>query len=101
MSTKTAPATKIQAGKSLADFRSAHDKTFFVPEKIKAALKLLGDGWEYDIEFSRLSGVSCSDLNRFAADFDEHTLVVTVQGKSKRVWAGTPAFANSLREMVS
>lgn len=98
---KTAP--QLSKGKSLEEFRSAHDKNYIVPRKIKEALAKLGDGWEYESEFMKLAGLSTTDLVTFREQFEEYIVLVKVNGTShrKNVWAGTPAFASKLRNMVA
>jgi hypothetical protein len=90
-------------GKSLEEFRQAHDKNYIVPRKIKEALAKLGESWEYEVDFMKLAGVSTTDLVNFREQFEEHIVTVKVNGSShrKNVWAGTVAFAAKLREMTS
>lgn len=92
-------ATK-DTGKDLAAFRAVHDKSFIVPERIKAGLAALGDSWEYEQEFVRRCNLSLADFSRYREQFSE--FCVEIGGKStRRVWAGTKAFANKLREAHS
>jgi hypothetical protein len=103
---KSTPAKKpttVPKGKTLDDFRSAHDKNYIVPKKIKDTLAKLGDSWEYEIDFIKLAGVSTTDLVSFREQFDGHIVAVRVNGAShrKNVWAGTLAFAAKLREMAA
>lgn len=90
------------AKKSLADFKSAHDKSFIVPTKIKAALAALGpDAWEYEVDFIRIAGISSQDVAKYRSQFEDH--LVTVKNKARedrRVWAGSKALAAKMREMV-
>lgn len=97
------PATARPSGRSLEDFRAAHDKNFIVPKKIKDALSKLGDSWEYEVDFIKIAGVSALDAAAFRDQFENHIVTVKVNGSShrKNVWAGTPAFAAKLREMAS
>lgn len=85
------------AGKSIEDFRAAHDKSWIVPRKIRDALKALGSGWEYEVNFLKLAGLSTTDLANFRDQFAEHIVLVD---RVKRVWAGTKETAAKLREMV-
>src|SRR3990172_1699240 len=55
-----------KSGRSLQDFRAEYDKDFIVPQKISDdevlvilgseeisdALRILGDGWEYEVQFA-------------------------------------------------
>ena len=90
---------KTAAGKTLDDFRAAFDKSFIVPKKIAAALEKLGDGWEYNHDFSKTSDVSVNDLSMFAEQFEPH--IVDIAGRSrKRIWFGDPKVAAKARAMV-
>ncbi len=86
-------------GRSLAEFRSAYDKGYIVPRKITAALKALRNGWEYEVQFARLAGVSLADLAAFRDQFAEH--VVSLHRDGRRAWAGTAAVAREMKEMLS
>lgn len=97
--TKEVKAKTKSAGKSLADFRSAHDKSFIVPQKILAALKALGDGWEYEIQFMKMAGLCTTDFALYRDQFEEH--IVVVNGRNpKRIWAGSKDLARKMREMT-
>lgn len=89
-----------KSGKSLSDFRAAHDKNFIVPGKIKAGLEKLGpEGWEYEVEFIRTCGLSTTDFAAFRDQFEDFS--VNVGGRNpKRVWAGSKALADKMREMI-
>lgn len=87
-------------GKSLDDFRAAHDKSFIVPKKIRDGLAQLGESWEYEVEFMRRCGLSTTDLAAYRTSFQDH--VVDIGGKNpKRIWAGTKKFATQLREKLA
>lgn len=90
-------ATGKRPGKTLAEFRLTYDKATIVPAKIKAGLKALGGGWEYEVQFAKLAGVSLADLGMFRDQFAAH--VVSLR-ESRRAWAGTAAVANQMREMI-
>lgn len=89
------------AGKSIADFRAAHDKSYIIPQRIREGLKRLGDGWEYEGEFIKLcGGMAQQEFARYRDAFKDH--VVTTTGKNpKRCWAGTKQTAEKLREMLN
>lgn len=97
--TKAKPAAPAK-GKSLEDFRAAHDKNFIVPEKIKAGLAKLGDSWMYEMEFMKLAGLSTTDLAAFRDGFTDYYVDVSARN-AKRVWAGTMKFAKVLREKMT
>ena len=87
-----------QVGRSITEFKESHDKSYIVPKKIKAALAALGGGWEYEMPFAKLAGVSLGDLSAYRAMFEDHIVMVE---KSKRAWAGTRLTADKMREMVN
>lgn len=98
MTTKTKTKTTT---KNLADFRAVHDKSFVVPNKIRAGLELLGkDGWDYEPEFIKLCGVSVIDFARFREEFADFYVSVGGSKSSKRAWAGTKATADKMRGMI-
>lgn len=105
---KTPAAAAGNAGKSLTDFRQAHDKSFIVPKKIAEALVRLGDSWLYESrpsenqDFVRFSGVAQRDIVQFLHHFEDYFVIVKdgPSANPKRVWAGTKSFAKSLRETV-
>lgn len=90
------PAAK--KGRSLAEFRALYDKDYIVPRKVKAALKELSDGWEYEVQFAKDAGVSLADLSAYREQFADH--VVQIGRESRRVWAGTVGLARELRESI-
>ena len=89
---------KPSTGKSLSDFRAAHDRNFIVPKKIMEAIKKLGSsGWEYELPMLKLAGLSTTDLATFREQFAEYIVIVD---RTKRVWCGSKELAQKLREMV-
>ena len=93
-------ATKPKT-KTLSDFRAAHDKNFVVPQKIKAGIEKLGkEGWEYEVDFARMCGVNTTDFARFRDQFEEFFVTVLSNNHTRRVWAGSKATADKMREMV-
>ena len=95
---KAAPAKTV--GKTLEDFRSAHDESFLVPQKIKEGLEKLGeDGWEYENNFIKICGLATHNFSRYREQFED--FYVNVGGRNaKRVWAGSKKLAAKMREMV-
>jgi hypothetical protein len=97
----TAPAKK-SAGKDVEAFRQSHDKSYRIPRIIKESLAELGDGWEYELEFLKRSGLSVVDLATYRDQFADNWMEVRSGNRNvKRVWAGTVKFANKLREHYS
>ena len=89
-----------KAGKNKDDFRSAHDKSYIVPKKIREGIEQLGkEGWEYEREFLSICGLSNTDAARYREEFEDY-LVQTGGKNPKRIWAGSPEFAEELREMA-
>jgi DNA-binding transcriptional ArsR family regulator len=87
-----------QNGRSLAEFKQAHDKNTIIPEKIKKALRELGAAWEYEVEFIKRSGVGHADLNTYRSLFEENFVYLKREGK--KIWCGTAAFAQKIKELI-
>jgi hypothetical protein len=90
-------ADSKRTGRSLSEFRQAYDKDFIVPGRIKAALRVLAGGCEYEVAFANLAGVSLADLGNYRDQFADH--VVTLR-ESRRAWAGTVATAKTMKGML-
>jgi hypothetical protein len=91
------PFPTASKGKSLADFRSTYDKSVIVPAKIKAGLKELGaNGWEYEVAFARIAGISMADLGNFRDGFAEYVVSI----RERRAWAGSKNMADKMRAMI-
>ena len=86
-----------KSGRSLAEFRQAYDKDYIVPRAIKAALKTLGAGWEYESAFAKLAGVSLADLGNYRTQFVDYVVPLK---DSRRAWAGTPSTAKTMKGML-
>jgi len=84
--------------KTLTSFRELYDRSFIVPKRIKAALKMLGNGWEYEVDFAKLAGVSLSELSTHRDDFPDN--VVQIGRDGRRAWAGTKSLAAQMRNMI-
>jgi len=93
---------KKSAGKDIGSFRELHDKAYRVPAAIKKALAELGEGWEYEGEFLKRSGVSPIDLTTFREQFEDFWFEVRTSNRNvKRIWCGTKKFADKLKEYYS
>lgn len=88
---------KAAFGKTIAEFRATYDKSYIVPAKIKATIKELGNGWEYETTFAKMAGVSLADLGSFRDEFAAHVISLR---EGRRVWAGTKAIADQMRQMI-
>lgn len=87
-------------GRSLSDFRQEYDKDFIVPKKIEGALAEIGkDGWEYEVGFAKLAGISLADLGNYREKYAEYVVVIKRDGK--RAWAGSPKTAATMRSMLT
>lgn len=98
--TNEIPSKRV--GKSVADFRAAHDASFIVPQKIREALKKLGPkGWEYEQDFMRLTTppISQTHIGQYREQFSEFWFVVGGHSQ-RRVWCGSKDLADELRAMV-
>jgi len=94
---RTIPIIKTP-GRTLADFRQTYDKSTIVPAKVKAAIKALGaGGWEYEVQFAKIAGVSLADLGIFR---DQFAAFVVSLREGRRAWAGSAATAKTMREML-
>ena len=87
-------------GKTLADFRSAHDKNVIVPSKIKKALADMEsehpENWAYEADVIKRAGISQTDMAAFREQFADH--IVETSGKtSKRVWFASAKVAAKVR----
>ena len=96
---KTEPKTK---GRSIQDFRENHDKSYMVPKRIRDAIEKLEDSWLYEMEFMKLAGISSTDIGTYRDEFEEFWFSASYSGRNsaKRIWCGTKALANKLREMA-
>lgn len=97
-----APKKKENPGKgvkkTLSDFRASYDKAFIVPKKVRDGIKLLGSaGWEYEVAFAKLAGVSLADLGNFRDLFTDY--IVNLKD-SRRAWAGSVKTAKIMRDMI-
>lgn len=99
---KAAPQKK--PGRSLEDFRAAHDKSYIVPRLLTEALEKLGASWVYELEIIKLAGISTTDLAAYRDQFEDHIVLAsrsrTSSSSAKRIWCGTKEFAAELRAMV-
>lgn len=83
--------------KSIAEFRAAYDKSYIIPRKVKAGLKQLGSGWEYESDFAKSIMVKLSDLSSFRDMFADHIVQLN---EGRRAWAGKKSTADAMREML-
>jgi len=88
----------VKVGKTLSDFKAAYDKDTIVPQKIRDALELLGDGWEYEAPFAKMAGISMTDMGTYREQFADY--IVYLRRDAKKVWAGTKKLAAQMREML-
>lgn len=96
------PAKKF-AAKTIADFRSLHDPSVVVPNRIKAALDQMAqegaEQWEYEADFLKRANVTPVQLNAYREHFKAHY----VEGQDPkrrtgvRAWFGSTKAAKAVR----
>jgi hypothetical protein len=94
---KPAPAAHVKGVRSLAEFKQTYDQETIVPTRVNAALKELGAGWLYEVEFAKLANVTTTQLSMFRDRYAEH--IVSVRD-SRRIWVGRKATADEMRRMI-
>lgn len=93
-----------QVGKTIADFRSLHDKNVIVPAKIRKALADMEaegpENWVYEADLMKRAAVSSTDLSTFREQFADHIVETNqVNGRQpKRVWFANTKVAKKVRE---
>lgn len=93
-----AKAVAETKGRKVAEFRSLYDKSYYVPQKVKQALRVLGAGWEYEVEFAKIAGITLQDLNIVREQFVDYLVLVGRDGR--RIWCGDKKTAAEMRRMV-
>ena len=91
---------ELKVGRTLDDFRAAHDKRVIIPAKIRKALAEMEaespENWDYEIDFMRRAGISQTDIGAYRPQFEAH--VVEVNGKNpKKVWFASTKIAEKAR----
>lgn len=100
------PKPKAKPKGTLETFRAAHDKTFTARAAIVAALRDLGDHYEYEGDFIALCKIDRAAFARLRDEFAEaHSFVPPrIKGSGnpgKRVWCGTMAFRKKLQASIA
>lgn len=90
------PKVKVDA-RSLSEFRNTYDKDTIVPKAVNTALKALGSGWLYEVEFAKLAGLSLKDLGLYRDRYAEHIVVIR---DHRCVWVGKATVAEEMRRML-
>lgn len=95
----TAPASPRRRSKAdaRAEFRAKHDPGFIIPQKIAAALRGLGEDWQYEADFFKVAGVNPTQAAPYKDQFADHHFVVTTDGRKRAIWCGSKTFAAELR----
>lgn len=84
-------------GQTASEFRQLYDKDTIIPQRIRDTLKLLGPRkWVDEPVFARQAKVSLADLGNYRTAFVEYVVNIN----SRRIWAGSPDFAQELRSML-
>ena len=86
-----------RGARSLAEFKATYDKSYIIPRAIKAGLKRLGAGWEYETAFAKMINVSLQDLGAYRDEFAQH--IVSLR-EGRRAWAGRASVADEMRKML-
>jgi hypothetical protein len=94
---KPAPAKR---GKTLAEFRAVWDKSTIIPARLREGLRQLGaNGWEYELAFAKLAGVSMQDLSNYREMFAD--FIVLLDHGKRKAWAGSVAMAARMKEALT
>lgn len=86
-----------RGARSLSEFKATYDKSYIVPRAIKAGLKSLGGGWEYEVAFAKMINVSLQDLGAYRDEFVQHVVALR---EGRRAWAGKASVADEMRKML-
>jgi hypothetical protein len=92
-------------GRTLKDFRAAHDRNVIVPQRLKEVLARLEkeqgpEHYEYELDLGKLAGVGMQDINVFREQFQDHVVTVRVKGNERRVWFATAKAAALARNFA-
>lgn len=101
---KAAPIVSKRVGRDVSEFRSQHDRAYFIPKRIEDAITKLGpDSWEYEQPFMKLAEISSTDMGAFRDSFHEFIVEVSARGSGgakKRIWCGSKVLAAKFRAMT-
>lgn len=92
--------SKAKRGMSLDELNAKFNPDVLIPNKIRAALKQLGNSAVDETEFRKLCGTGNHQLSLYAGLFEDHIIVVRENGRQRRLWAGTAEFAASARDKL-
>ena len=95
----TTDSPTVAKGRTLAEFRSLHDKDTITNNKVKAAIRQLGERWEYEADFVRRAGVSYTDLGHTREAYSGYWLMLRREGK--RVWSGSKEMITQMKEYAA
>ena len=85
---------------TLTDINSRFNPNVIVPNKIRAALKEIGNAAVPEDVLRSMAGIGSNQLAQYADQFEEHHIMVREGGRSKRLWSGTARFAQEARERL-
>lgn len=85
---------------SLDDIKNRFDTDTVITNKIKVALKDLGDHAEISDDFRRRAGLAMQQLTEYVEQFSEHVITVREGGRSRYLWAGTKQFADKAKRAL-
>lgn len=87
-------------GRTLSDFRAAHDRNVIVPARIRKALGDMeaenSENWCYEADLIKAAGISQTDVGMFREQFADH-VVETGGRNTKRVWFASAKVAAKVR----
>ena len=83
--------------RSLQEFRNTFDLETIVPKKINVALKQLGSGWLYEMEFCKSADITSTQISNFRDRYSEH--IVCIRDR-RRIWVGKKNIAEEMRRMI-
>ncbi len=86
---------------TLTDINSRFNPNVIVPNKIRAALREIGNAAVTEDVLRSMAGIGSNQLSQYADQFEEYHVIAREGGRSKRLWAGTPKFAQEAREMLN
>lgn len=93
-------AVKKIAKMNLEELNARYNPNVIIPNKIKAALKEVGNAAVAEDELRKLTGLNANQLAQFRAEFENYLIPVRdpASRHPRYLWAGTPEFAAAARE---
>jgi len=92
------------AKKTLSEFQDTYNTERNTRKKIDAALKSLGNAWEYPAEFARRAGIAGRQLNAQRENYTGFIVQlprIHTRSQARIAWAGSKKFATLLRQQLN